>query len=61
MDQAGVVALRRAALVHDLRRVAVDVRIWRAHHERLNGSGDHRGSEQRQTRNGSELRHASNP
>ena len=28
IDDAGVVALRRAALVHDLGRVAVDARIW---------------------------------
>ena len=28
IDEAGVVALRRAALVHDLGRVAVDARIW---------------------------------
>ena len=28
MDEAGVVALRRAALVHDLGRVAVNARIW---------------------------------
>jgi HD-GYP domain-containing protein (c-di-GMP phosphodiesterase class II) len=28
VDDAGVAALRRAALVHDLGRVAVDVRIW---------------------------------
>jgi HD-GYP domain-containing protein (c-di-GMP phosphodiesterase class II) len=81
IDEAGVAALRRAALVHDLGRVAVDVRIWQkpaplnadeweqvrlhpyytervlvrsaflatlapvagAHHERLDGSGYHRG------------------
>ena len=81
IDEAGVVALRRAALVHDLGRVAVDARIWQkrgplsadewervrlhpyysgrvlarseflatlapvagAHHERLDGSGYHRG------------------
>jgi HD-GYP domain-containing protein (c-di-GMP phosphodiesterase class II) len=81
VDAAGVVALRRAALVHDLGRVAVDARIWQkrgpltadeleqvrlhpyhservlsrsgflaglarvagAHHERLDGSGYHRG------------------
>ena len=28
IDEAGVVALRRAALVHDLGRVAVNARIW---------------------------------
>jgi HD-GYP domain-containing protein (c-di-GMP phosphodiesterase class II) len=28
IDDAGVIALRRAALVHDLGRVAVDARIW---------------------------------
>jgi HD-GYP domain-containing protein (c-di-GMP phosphodiesterase class II) len=28
VDDAGVAAVRRAALVHDLGRVAVDVRIW---------------------------------
>ena len=28
IDEGGVVALRRAALVHDLGRVAVDARIW---------------------------------
>jgi HD-GYP domain-containing protein (c-di-GMP phosphodiesterase class II) len=81
LDDAGVRAVRRAALVHDLGRVAVDVRIWQkpgpltadeleqvrlhpyhservlarseflsaltpvagAHHERLDGSGYHRG------------------
>ena len=81
LDDAGVLAVRRAALVHDLGRVAVDVRIWQkpgpltadeleqvrlhpyhservlarseflsaltpvagAHHERLDGSGYHRG------------------
>ena len=81
-DEAGVVALRRAALVHDLGRVAVHPRIWQkreplsadeweqvrlhpyhservvahsaflaalapvagAHHERLDGSGYHRGA-----------------
>jgi HD-GYP domain-containing protein (c-di-GMP phosphodiesterase class II) len=82
IDDAGVVALRRAALVHDVGRVAVDPRIWEkagpltadelehvrlhpyhservlarseflarlaavagAHHERLDGSGYHRGA-----------------
>jgi HD-GYP domain-containing protein (c-di-GMP phosphodiesterase class II) len=82
MDEAGVVAVRRAALVHDLGRVAVGARTWQkpgplsadeweqvrlhpyhtertlsrspflsalapiagAHHERLDGSGYHRGS-----------------
>jgi DNA-binding CsgD family transcriptional regulator len=82
IDEPGVEALRRAALVHDLGRVAVDVRIWQkagplnadeweqvrlhpyytervlarsafltalapvagAHHERLDGSGYHRGA-----------------
>ena len=82
VDEAGVVALRRAALVHDLGRVAVHPRIWQkrgplsadeweqvrlhpyhservvsrseflavlapvagAHHERLDGSGYHRGA-----------------
>ena len=82
IDEGGVVALRRAALVHDLGRVAVDARIWQkrgplsadewervrlhpyhservlarseflaalapvagAHHERLDGSGYHRGA-----------------
>ena len=82
IDEAGVVALRRAALVHDLGRVAVNARIWQkpgplnadewervrlhpyhservlarseflaalapvagAHHERLDGSGYHRGA-----------------
>jgi HD-GYP domain-containing protein (c-di-GMP phosphodiesterase class II) len=82
IDEAGVSALRRSALVHDLGRVAVDVRIWQnaaplnadeweqvrlhpyytervlarsaflaalapvagAHHERLDGSGYHRGA-----------------
>jgi HD-GYP domain-containing protein (c-di-GMP phosphodiesterase class II) len=82
IDEAGVAALRRAGLVHDLGRVAVDVRIWQkpapltadewehvrlhpyytervlarsaflaelapvagAHHERLDGSGYHRGA-----------------
>ena len=81
LDDDGVVALRRAALVHDLGRVAVHPRIWAkpgpltadeqeqvrlhpyhservlarseflaalgrlagAHHERLDGSGYHRG------------------
>ena len=81
MDEAGVAALRQAALVHDLGRVAVPSRIWQkpgplnadeweqvrlhpyytervlarseflaslapvagAHHERLDGSGYHRG------------------
>ena len=81
LDDDGVVALRRAALVHDLGRVAVHPRIWQkpgpltadeqeqvrlhpyhservlarseflvalgrlagAHHERLDGSGYHRG------------------
>jgi HD-GYP domain-containing protein (c-di-GMP phosphodiesterase class II) len=81
MDDAAVAALRRAALVHDLGRVAVTSRIWQkhgplnadewervrlhpyytervlarseflaslghvagAHHERLDGSGYHRG------------------
>jgi HD-GYP domain-containing protein (c-di-GMP phosphodiesterase class II) len=81
MDEAGVTALRRAAFVHDLGRVAVALRIWQkpaplnadeweqvrlhpyytervlarspflaalapmagAHHERLDGSGYHRG------------------
>jgi HD-GYP domain-containing protein (c-di-GMP phosphodiesterase class II) len=81
MDDAGVAALRHAALVHDLGRVAVPARIWQkpgplnadeweqvrlhayytervlarseflaalaavagAHHERLDGSGYHRG------------------
>ena len=82
IDGTGVAALRRAALVHDLGRVAVEVRIWQkpaplnadeweqvrlhpyytervlarstflttlapvagAHHERLDGSGYHRGA-----------------
>jgi HD-GYP domain-containing protein (c-di-GMP phosphodiesterase class II) len=82
IDEAGVARLRRAALVHDLGRVAVDARIWQkpgplsadewervrlhpyhservlarseflaalapvagAHHERLDGSGYHRGA-----------------
>ena len=82
MDAAGATAVRRAGLVHDLGRVAVDPRIWqkpgpltadeweqvrlhpyhserilsrspflsalipaaRAHHERLDGSGYHRGA-----------------
>ncbi len=82
IDEAGVTALRRAALVHDLGRVAVHPRIWEkpgplnadeweqvrlhpyhserilarseflaelapvagAHHERLDGSGYHRGA-----------------
>jgi len=82
MDDAGVPAVRHAALVHDLGRVAVPSRIWQkpgplnadeweqvrlhpyytervlarseflaalapvagAHHERLDGSGYHRGS-----------------
>jgi HD-GYP domain-containing protein (c-di-GMP phosphodiesterase class II) len=82
IDEAGAVALRRAALVHDLGRVAVHPRIWQkpgpltadeleqvrlhpyqservlarseflaalaavagAHHERLDGSGYHRGA-----------------
>jgi HD-GYP domain-containing protein (c-di-GMP phosphodiesterase class II) len=82
IDEAGVAALRRSALVHDLGRVAADVRIWQkagllnadeweqvrlhpyytervlarspflaalapvagAHHERLDGSGYHRGA-----------------
>ena len=82
LDDGGVVALRRAALVHDLGRVAVHPRIWAkpgpltadeqeqvrlhpyhservlarseflaalgrlagAHHERLDGSGYHRGA-----------------
>ena len=81
IDAAGVTAIRRAALVHDLGRVAVHARIWQkpgpltadeweqvrlhpyhtervlsrspflsalapiaeAHHERLDGSGYHRG------------------
>ncbi len=82
IDEAGAVAVRRAALVHDLGRVAVHPRIWQkpgpltadeleqvrlhpyqservlarseylaalaavagAHHERLDGSGYHRGA-----------------
>jgi HD-GYP domain-containing protein (c-di-GMP phosphodiesterase class II) len=82
IEEDGVVALRRAALVHDLGRVAVDARTWQkrgplsadewervrlhpyhservlarseflaalapvagAHHERLDGSGYHRGA-----------------
>ena len=82
MDDAGVAALRRAALVHDLGRVVVPARVWQkpgplnadeweqvrlhpyytervlgrseflaslapiagAHHERLDGSGYHRGA-----------------
>jgi HD-GYP domain-containing protein (c-di-GMP phosphodiesterase class II) len=82
MDEASIVALRQAALTHDLGRVAVPSRIWQkpgplnadeweqvrlhpyytervlarseflaalapvagAHHERLDGSGYHRGS-----------------
>ncbi len=82
LDAAGVATLRRAALVHDLGRVAVHPRIWQkpgpltadeweqvrlhpyhtgrvlsrspllsalapiadAHHERLDGSGYHRGA-----------------
>jgi len=82
LDQAGAVAVRRAALVHDLGRVAISARTWQrpgpltvheweqvrlhpyhtervlsrspflatlaptacAHHERLDGSGYHRGS-----------------
>jgi HD-GYP domain-containing protein (c-di-GMP phosphodiesterase class II) len=82
MDEAGIAALRQAALVHELGRVAVPSRIWQkpgplnadeweqvrlhpyytervlarseflaalapvvgAHHERLDGSGYHRGS-----------------
>ena len=82
IDEAGIVAVRRAALVHDLGRVAVHPRIWQkpgpltadeweqvklhpyqtervlvhseflaaltpvagAHHERLDGSGYHRGA-----------------
>ena len=82
LDEADCVAVRRAALVHDLGRVAVDTRIWQkpaaltpdewervrlhayhgervltrspflaalapvasAHHERLDGSGYHRGA-----------------
>jgi HD-GYP domain-containing protein (c-di-GMP phosphodiesterase class II) len=81
LDEGGALTVRRAALVHDLGRVAVDVRIWQkpgpltadeleqvrlhpyhservlarseflsgltpvagAHHERLDGSGYHRG------------------
>jgi HD-GYP domain-containing protein (c-di-GMP phosphodiesterase class II) len=81
-DAAGVVTIRRAALVHDIGRVAVPVRIWQkpgeltsdewervrlhayqserilsrssllaalapvatTHHERIDGSGYHRGS-----------------
>jgi HD-GYP domain-containing protein (c-di-GMP phosphodiesterase class II) len=81
LDEGGARTVRRAALVHDLGRVAVDVRIWQkpgpltadelehvrlhpyhservlarseflsaltpvagAHHERLDGSGYHRG------------------
>ena len=88
IDDAGVVALRRAALVHDLGRVAVHPRIWQkpgpltadeleqvrlhpyhservlarseflaalapvagAHHERLDGSGYHRGGRRRGAR-----------
>jgi HD-GYP domain-containing protein (c-di-GMP phosphodiesterase class II) len=82
LDAAGLVAVRRAGLVHDLGRVAVHVRVWQkpgaltadereqvrlhpyhservlarsaflaalapvagAHHERLDGSGYHRGA-----------------
>jgi HD-GYP domain-containing protein (c-di-GMP phosphodiesterase class II) len=82
LDEAGAIAVRRAALVHDLGRVAVGARAWQkpgplsadeweqvrlhpyhtervlsrspflsalapiagAHHERLDGSGYHRGS-----------------
>jgi HD-GYP domain-containing protein (c-di-GMP phosphodiesterase class II) len=82
LDEAGAVAVRRAALVHDLGRVAIGARTWQkpqpltadeweqvrlhpyhtervlarssflselgrlagAHHERLDGSGYHRGS-----------------
>ncbi len=82
VDPAGVVAIRRAALVHDVGRVAVGERVWQragplsvdewervrlhpyqtervlsrsaflatlapiagAHHERLDGSGYHRGA-----------------
>jgi HD-GYP domain-containing protein (c-di-GMP phosphodiesterase class II) len=82
LDEAGEVAVRRAALVHDLGRVAIGARTWQkpelltadeweqvrlhpyhtervlvrssflselgrlagAHHERLDGSGYHRGS-----------------
>jgi HD-GYP domain-containing protein (c-di-GMP phosphodiesterase class II) len=82
VDAVGVTAIRRAGLLHDLGRVAVDARIWqkpgpltadeweqvrlhpyhserilsrspclsalspiaRAHHERLDGSGYHRGA-----------------
>jgi HD-GYP domain-containing protein (c-di-GMP phosphodiesterase class II) len=82
IDEGGIVAVRRAALVHDLGRVAVHPRIWQkpgpltadeweqvrlhpyqtervlarseflsslapvagAHHERLDGSGYHRGA-----------------
>jgi HD-GYP domain-containing protein (c-di-GMP phosphodiesterase class II) len=82
VDEAGAIAVRRAALVHELGRVAVGARIWQkpgrlsadeweqvrlhpyhservisrspflfalapiagAHHERLDGSGYHRGS-----------------
>jgi HD-GYP domain-containing protein (c-di-GMP phosphodiesterase class II) len=82
IDQAGVTAIRRAGLLHDLGRVAVNPRIWQkpgpltaddweqvrlhpyhtervlsrapffsalspiagAHHERLDGSGYHRGA-----------------
>jgi HD-GYP domain-containing protein (c-di-GMP phosphodiesterase class II) len=82
LDEAGAIAVRRAALVHDLGRVAISARTWQkpeplnadeweqvrlhpyhteralsrspflsmlapiagAHHERLDGSGYHRGS-----------------
>jgi HD-GYP domain-containing protein (c-di-GMP phosphodiesterase class II) len=82
LDEAGAIAVRRAALVHDLGRVAIGARTWQkpeplsadeweqvrlhpyhteralsrspflsalapiagAHHERLDGSGYHRGS-----------------
>jgi HD-GYP domain-containing protein (c-di-GMP phosphodiesterase class II) len=82
LDEVGEVAVRRAALVHDLGRVAIGARVWQkpepltadeweqvrlhpyhtervlarssflselgrlagAHHERLDGSGYHRGS-----------------
>lgn len=82
IDEAGVITLRRAALLHDLGRVAIGARVWQkpgplnadeweevrlhpyhtervlsrspflaalapvagAHHERLDGSGYHRGA-----------------
>ncbi len=43
LDSEETANLRRAAQVHDLGMLSVPNRVWTLHHERLDGSGYHRG------------------